>query len=133
MLSIIREICKEMILKHSVDKLNEEINIVLNKYGGRIVDVSYFLPGFGEPLKRKVNVYDPREAKRFVDQLNQNPKRKKDLEKLYELSNNVHSHRICAPDMETLEKMVDDLDKSGLLFKQQKDYEDGIHENNTNA
>jgi hypothetical protein len=133
MLSIIREICKEMILKHSVNDLSEEINIVLNKYGGRIVDVSYFLPGFGEPLKRKVNVYDPREAKRFVDQLNQNPKRKKDLEKLYELSNNVHSHRICAPDIETLGKMVDDLDKSGLLFKQQKDYEDGVDENNTNA
>jgi hypothetical protein len=29
--------------------------------------------------------------------------------------------------------MVDDLDKSGLLFKQQKDYEDGVDENNTNA
>lgn len=118
MLSIIREICKEMMLRHPVSKLNEEIDIVLNKYGGRIVDVSYFLPGFGEPLKRKVNVYDPREAKRFVDQLNQNPERKKDLEKLYELSSNVHSHLICAPDNETLAKMMEDLDKKGLLFEE---------------
>jgi len=118
MLSIIREICKEMILRHPVNKLNEVTDIILNKYGGRILDVSYFLPGFGEPLKRKVNVYDPREAKRFVEQLNQNPERKRDLEKLYELSDNVHSHLICAPDNETLDKMMEDLDKKGLLFEE---------------
>jgi hypothetical protein len=35
--------------------------------------------------------------------------------------------------METLEKMVDDLDKNGLLYKQQKDYEDNLDENNSNA
>ncbi|HSO26329.1 MAG TPA: 3H domain-containing protein, partial [Methanobacteriaceae archaeon] len=118
MLSLIREICKEIILKHPVSKLSEVIDIVLNKYGGRIMDVSYFLPGFGEPLKRKVSVYDPLEAKRFLDQLNQNPKRKKDLEKLYELSNNVHSHLICAPDEEALTKIMSDLNKKGLLFEE---------------
>jgi 2-phosphoglycerate kinase len=120
MLSLIREICKEIILKHPVSKLSEVIDIVLNKYGGRIMDVSYFLPGFGEPLKRKVSVYDPLEAKRFLDQLNQNPKRKKDLEKLYELSNNVHSHLICAPDKDALNKMMLDLNKKGLLFNESK-------------
>jgi 2-phosphoglycerate kinase len=120
MLSLIREICKEIILKHPVSKLSEVIDIVLNKYGGRIMDVSYFLPGFGEPLKRKVSVYDPLEAKRFLDQLNQNPKRKKDLEKLYELSNNVHSHVICAPDEAALTKIMSDLNKKGLLFTDSK-------------
>ncbi len=131
MLSIIREICKKMVLKHPVDMLDEEIDIVLNRYGGRIVDVSYFLPGFGEPLKRKVNVYDPREAQRFVDQLNQNPERKKDLEKLYELSNNIHSHRICAPDEETLEKMIKDLDAKGMIHHTK--LIDNSSENNSNA
>ncbi|MCK9151226.1 3H domain-containing protein [Methanobacterium alcaliphilum] len=117
MLSLIREICKVMILKHPVDSLEDEIDIVLEKYGGRIVDVSYFLPGSGEPLKRNVNVYDPLEAKRFVKHLKENPKRKKDLEKLYELSDNVHSHKICAPDKETLQRMIEDLGKSGFIFK----------------
>lgn len=120
MLSLIREICKEIILKHPVSKLSEVIDIVLNKYGGRIMDVSYFLPGFGEPLKRKVSVYDPLEAKRFLDQLDQNPKRKKDLEKLYELSNNIHSHLICAPDEDALNKIMLDLNKKGLLFTESK-------------
>lgn len=119
MLSLIREICKVMILKHPVDGLEQEIDIVIEKYGGRIVDVSYFLPGFGEPLKRKVNVYDPREAKRFVQHLKENPKRKKDLERLYELSDNVHSHKICAPDKETLHKMVEELTKVGFIFKKE--------------
>lgn len=116
MLTLIKEICKELIFRHSVDQLELETDIILNKYGGRIMDVSYFLPGFGEPLKRKVNVYDPVEAKRFVKLLQENPKRKKDLEGLYELSGNVHRHKICAPDEESLEKMINELKEKGLLY-----------------
>lgn len=117
MLTLIKEICKEMIFRHSVDELDVETDIILNKYGGRIMDVSYFLPGFGEPLKRKVNVYDPVEAKRFINLLEENPKRKKDLEGLYELSGNIHRHKICAPDEESLKSMVKELDDKGLLYK----------------
>lgn len=117
MLTLIKEICKEMIFRHSVDQLEVETDIILNKYGGRIMDVSYFLPGFGEPLKRNVNVYDPVEAKRFIKLLQENPKRKKDLEGLYELSGNVHRHKICAPDEESLKSMIKELEGKGLLYK----------------
>ncbi|BDZ69264.1 hypothetical protein GCM10025860_27120 [Methanobacterium ferruginis] len=116
MLTLIKEICKEMIFRHSVDQLELETDIILNKYGGRIMDVSYFLPGFGEPLKRKVNVYDPVEAKRFVKLLQENPKRKKDLEGLYELSGNIHRHKVCAPDEQSLKDMIKELDEKGLLY-----------------
>jgi uncharacterized protein len=134
MLSLIREICKVMILKHPVDGLEKEIDIVLNKYGGRIVDVSYFLPGFGEPLKRSVNVYDPTEAQRFINQLKNNPKRKQDLEKLYQLSDDVHSHKICAPDKETLKKIIQDLKEEGYLFNDENSEKyDSSSENNSNA
>ena len=119
MLTLIREICRVMLFKHSVDQLEEETDIILDKYGGRIVDVSYFLPGFGEPLRRKVNVYDPVEAKRFITQLNKNPKRKKDLEGLYNLSDNVHSHKICAPNEESLNEMVKELEASGFIFQRE--------------
>ena len=81
------------------------------------MDVSYFLPGFGEPLKRKVNVYDPVEAKRFINLLEENPKRKKDLEGLYGLSGNIHRHKICAPDKKSLKSMIKELDEKGLLYK----------------
>lgn len=117
MLTIIKEICKVLIFKHSVNELEDETNIILNNYGGRIVDVSYFLPGFGEPLKRNVNVYNPDEAQRFIHNLTENPKRKKDLEKLYDLSDNVHAHKICAPDNESLNQMINELDEAGFLYK----------------
>jgi uncharacterized protein len=116
MLSIIRENCTELVLQHTVDQLEEVTNIVLNKYGGRIVDVSYFLPGFGEPLKRKVNVYDPVEAERFINLIKNNPKRRKDLQGLYELSDNIHSNQICAPDEESLLNIIEDLEKRGLIY-----------------
>jgi uncharacterized protein len=117
MLSLIREICKSMLFQNSVDDLGKLTDIIINKYGGRLVNVTYYLPGFGEPLKRKVNVYDPVEAERFINRLNANPKRKKDLENLYHLSDNVHSHKICAPDKESLENMIKELDEEGFLFK----------------
>jgi uncharacterized protein len=119
MLTLIKEICREMMFRHSVDQMEQETSIVLDKYGGRLVDVTYFLPGFGEPLKRKVNVYDPKEAKRFITHLKENPKRKKNLEVLYQLSKNVHSHKICAPDEESLENMINDLSSKGLVYQEE--------------
>lgn len=116
MLTIIRENCTELVLQHTVDQLEEVTSIVLNKYGGRIVDVSYFLPGFGEPLKRKVNVYDPVEAERFINLIKNNPKRRKDLQGLYELSNNIHSNQICAPDEESLQNIIEELEERGLVY-----------------
>jgi uncharacterized protein len=116
MLSIIRENCTELVLQHTVDQLEAVTHIVLNKYGGRIVDVSYFLPGFGEPLKRKVNVYDPVEAERFINLIKKNPKRRKDLQGLYDLSNNIHSNQICAPDEESLQNIIDELEEMGLVY-----------------
>ncbi len=120
MLTLIREICKVMLFRHSVDQLGDETSIILDKFGGRMVDVSYFLPGFGEPLKRNVDVFDPVEAKRFIEKLQDTPQRKKDLENLYRLSDNVHSHKICAPDNESLESMIKDLDKMGFLYKKEE-------------
>ncbi|MEN6593315.1 MAG: 3H domain-containing protein [Methanobacterium sp.] len=120
MLSLIKQICKNLLFQNSVDELGELTNIIIDKYGGRLVDVTYYLPGFGEPLKRRVNVYDPVEAKRFINRLNENPQRKKDLDNLYHLSDNIHSHKICAPDKETLNKMINDLDKQGFLYKKDK-------------
>lgn len=118
MLSIIKQICKDMLFQNSVDELGDLTKIIIDKYGGRLVDVTYYLPGFGEPLKRRVNVYDPVEAERFFTRLKENPQRKKDLENLYRLSDNIHSHKICAPDKDTLKKMIEDLDTKGFLYKE---------------
>lgn len=116
-LSFIKQCCKRIVLQHPVEDLKKVVEIVIEKYDGRIVDVSYPIPGFSEPLRRKVDIYDPKDAERFIKILEENPKRKKDLERIYRLSNNIHTHKICAPDEETLEKIVEELDKEGLLYR----------------
>jgi len=119
MLSFIRENCAEVTLQHPVERLGDVIEIIIKRHGGRIVDVSYPIPGFSQPLKREVNVYDPAEAERFLKRLNESPKRKRDLERLYTLSNNVHSHKICAPDPETLQEILRELEESGLVYNEE--------------
>ena len=71
-------------------------------------------------LKRNVNVFDPVEAKRFIEKLQKTPQRKKDLENLYRLSDNVHSHKICAPDKKSLESMIRDLDEKGYIYNKEE-------------
>ena len=82
-----------------------------------MVDISYYLRGFREPVTRKVNISDPYEVKRFLNSIATNEDRKKDLEKLYELSNNIHGHNLCAPDEESLNEMIVELDKKGFILK----------------
>lgn len=117
-LSFINEECTKINFKHSVDDITIENQIVLEKYGGRIVDVLYKVPGFKEPLKRKFSVSDYEEAKHFTDSLKSNAKLNKDLSKLYELSNNEHSHTICAKDKETLRKIINELKDQGFVVEE---------------
>ncbi|MBI5681079.1 MAG: AAA family ATPase [Methanobacterium sp.] len=119
MLTHIKQICKTMIFKHSADDIESETGIVL-KYGGRMEDISYFIHGFSEPLRRKIDVYDPKEAERFFNLLKKNKKRRDDLAGLYELSDNFHSHRLCAPDDESLELMINELKEKGFLFEEKE-------------
>ncbi|MGZ7118887.1 MAG: 3H domain-containing protein, partial [Methanobacterium sp.] len=63
---------------------------------------------------------DPYEVNRFLDHISTNKDRKNDLERLYELSNNVHGHKLCAPDEDSLKKMIDELDKKGFVLKNKK-------------
>lgn len=118
MLTVIRKICKSVVLNNNVEEIGSVMDTIL-KYGGRMVDISYYLRGFREPVTRKVNISDPYEVKRFLNNISTNVDRKKDLEKLYELSNNIHGHKLCAPDEESLKKMIDELDKKGFVLKKQ--------------
>lgn len=115
-LNHINEVCTTVTLKHSVDDISIENEIVIKKYGARIENVSYILPGFKEPLKRRVNVYDYDESMKFTDNLEKNKKNKEDLEQLYKLSNNVHTHSICANDSKTLKSLLKELDEKGFLI-----------------
>lgn len=119
MLTVIRKICDSVILNNTVKDIGSVMETIL-KYGGRMVDISYYLRGFREPVTRKVNISDPYEVKRFLNNISTNEDRKHDLEKLYELSDNIHGHNLCAPDEESLKKMIAELDKKGFVLKERK-------------
>ncbi|OED30051.1 3H domain-containing protein [Methanosphaera sp. WGK6] len=116
----INEVSKELFLKHSIDEIDLERKII-TKYGGRISDISYYIDDFKEPLTRQVTDYDNEEkSDNFLDNLEKSPKQKESLKKLYDLSNNIHSHKIYAPDKKSLESIIRELKEHNLLYDSYK-------------
>ena len=110
-LQSIHEVSEEVFLKHSVDLIDLEREII-TKHGGKITNISYYIPEFKEPLVRTIDDYDDDSIKGPES----DPKKKESLVKLYELSNNIHSHHISAPDKESLNKIIQELDENNLII-----------------
>lgn len=87
------------------------------KYGCTLEDIEYYLPGFHEPLKRKVELSDHNEMERFLKRLEQDSGRMESLERLYTLSGGgIHSHTISGPDTESLAMVEKELKTKGFLL-----------------
>ncbi len=114
----INEVQQEVFLQHDINSINTEREII-TKYGGRITDISYYISDFKEPLKRIVTDYDDdNSSSQFINNIQSNMKDKSSLETLYKLSNNIHSHTICAPDEESLKNIIKELDQQGFLYNE---------------
>lgn len=101
---------------HGVADIREEAQIIL-KHGGTLEDIEYYLPGFHEPLHRKIGLSEAGEMDRFLTHLEEDDERMESLERLYNLSGGgVHSHRISAPDTNTLGKIERELKNKGFLL-----------------
>ncbi len=101
---------------HTVLEIREEAEIIL-KHGCTLEDIEYYLPGFHEPLKRKVGLSETKEMERFLKRLEEDSARTEALERLYTLSGGgIHSHRISGPDTKSLESVEKDLKKKGFLL-----------------
>ena len=116
MLTSINQTCQTIMLKNTVDELTDVVDIIINKHGGAIEDVTYLVPGFKEPLKRKVNASNPKKTKQFIESLKNSPEMKKDFEYLYNLSDNIRGNKICAPDKKTMHNIIKDLDSKGYIY-----------------
>lgn len=115
-LQIINEISEEVFVRHSVDDIELERAIV-DKYGGKITDISYYIPEFKEPLTSNMDGYDEDyHSHDLINRLTKGSKQRESLEKLYELSNNIHSHHISATDRESLDKIIKELDENNLII-----------------
>jgi voltage-gated potassium channel len=108
----------EMIITemHDVTDIKEEAEIIL-KHGCTLEDIIYYLPGFNEPLKRKVKLSDPKAMDRFLNSLNEDSERMESLERLYTISGGgIHSHTISGPDTQSLSKVEEELKTRGYLL-----------------
>ena len=101
---------------HDITDIKEEAEIIL-KHGCTLEDIEYYLPGFHEPLKRKVGLSDVQEMERFLKRLDEDSKRMESLERLYTLSGGgIHSHTISGPDTQSLANVESDLKSRGYLL-----------------
>ncbi|HSQ02217.1 MAG TPA: 3H domain-containing protein [Methanobacterium sp.] len=101
---------------HDIRDIREEADVIL-KHGCTLEDIEYYLPGFHEPLKRKVELSDPNEMERFLKRLEQDSGRIESLERLYTLSGGgIHSHTISGPDTESLAMVEKELKTKGFLL-----------------
>ncbi len=101
---------------HDITDIKEEADIIL-KHGCTLEDIEYYLPGFHEPLKRKVGLSDVKEMERFLKRLNDDSNRMESLERLYTLSGGgIHSHTISGPDTQSLAKVENELNTRGYLL-----------------
>ncbi|MCL2156620.1 MAG: hypothetical protein FWH54_01205 [Methanobrevibacter sp.] len=118
MITSIAGTCKTVLLKNSVDELADVVDIIINKHGGTIEDVTYLVPGFKEPLKRKVHATDSKKTEKFIESLQKKPNVRKDFEYLYNISNNVRGNKICASSKKALDEIIKDLDVKGFVYKE---------------
>jgi voltage-gated potassium channel len=101
---------------HDVMDIREEAEIIL-KHGCTLEDIEYYLPGFHEPLKRKVDLSEISEMERFLKRLEEDSVRMEALERLYTISGGgIHSHRITGPDIKSLGRVEKELKKRGFLL-----------------
>jgi voltage-gated potassium channel len=101
---------------HDVRDIREEANIIL-KHGCTLEDIEYYLPGFHEPLKRKVGLSNVDEMGRFLKKLDEDSSRMESLERLYTLSGGgIHSHRVSGPDTKSLKNVENELRDNGFLL-----------------
>ncbi|MDR2967050.1 MAG: hypothetical protein LBU74_03780 [Methanobacteriaceae archaeon] len=117
MITSITGVCDTILLKNTVDELADVVDIIINKHGGTIEDVTYLVSGFKEPLKRKVNASSPKKTEKFIESLQKKPNVRKDFEHLYNLSKNVRGNKICASSSEVLDEIIKDLDEKGFVYK----------------
>lgn len=101
---------KIIAVKHSGEKIKEELEIIINN-GGKVLDVMIEHPVYGE-LKGEISVSNEEELVKFIALLEGS--RAKPLSSISE--NGVHLHTVEFPDEEKYEKTLKELSEKGFLI-----------------
>jgi voltage-gated potassium channel len=111
---------------HAVGDIREESKIIL-KHRCIMEDIEYYLPGFHEPLRRKIGLSQIEDMDKFLESLEEDSKKMESLERLYSLSGGgIHSHRITGPDTKSLADVEKELKAKGFLLGVNLSHEDII-------
>lgn len=116
-LAIINKSCATLNLTNSVEELEDVIDIIINKNNGMILNVTYNIKGFKEPLTRNINVSDVELARKFIEKINEDESKKEDLKGLYKISE-YRKTTICAPNPEKLENIIKELTNKGYVLNE---------------
>jgi len=101
---------------HAVGDIRAESEIIL-KHGCTLEDIEYYLPGFREPLHRKVGLSRIEDMHKFLESLEHDESKMESLERLYALSGGgIHSHVISGPDTKSLAHVENELNEKGFLL-----------------
>lgn len=101
---------------HAVGDIRKESEIIL-KHGCTLEDIEYYLPGFREPLRRKIGLSKIEDMDKFLESLEQDNSKMESLERLYALSGGgIHSHVVSGPDTKSLSDVEKELKEKGYLL-----------------
>ncbi|MGB9936609.1 MAG: 3H domain-containing protein [Methanobacterium sp.] len=101
---------------HIVGDIRTESEIIL-KHGCTLEDIEYYLPGFREPLRRKIGLSDSKDMDKFLQSLEHDNAKMESLERLYALSGGgIHSHTVSGPDTKSLSRVETELKEKGFLL-----------------
>ena len=101
---------KVVAVKHFVGRIREELQCVVEN-GGEVIDVIVEHPLYGE-IRGNIAVKTMDDVEKFMSAF-----KTSNATPLLSLSNGVHLHTIMAEDEETMEKVLEALDKNHFLLK----------------
>jgi hypothetical protein len=117
MLMYINRTCDIVLLKNNVDEIPKLIDILLKDNNGVLEKISYKIEGFKNPLVRNINLSDYKEAQKFISALDENPNKKRELQKIYNLSK-FRITKICAANKEALDKIISELKENNFIYEE---------------
>lgn len=97
-------------VQHSSDEIFDEFKTI-TKYDCTLENIDYHIPGIETPLSRQIKTMHIEDGKRYTNYLENNKEAKDALDNLYNAVNNIHSHLISGPNKDTLNKLIEELEK----------------------
>lgn len=101
--------------KHGVEYIEKELEI-LRKYNCHLENIEYHFHGIKTPVSRTIGVMDETAEDAFIDRILNDENVKESLETLYSTVNEVHSHWISGPDKPHIDKVIEELEKDGVIL-----------------